>query len=87
MMLVNWASLDGGHEIFLFLKGGTEILVTFVGGGGAVHFYESQSNFRRPPWWQKIILPLLTYCAFSADKYSDLSSDVRTERSEVYRKS
>ena len=38
---------DGEQEIFFFLKGGTENLVTFL--GGTENFYESQSNSRSPP--------------------------------------
>ena len=43
-----WGGGVEEHEIFLFLKGETEVLVTFVGEGGTVHFYKSQSNSRSP---------------------------------------
>ena len=36
-----------------FLKGETEVLVTFVGVWGTVHFYESQSNSKSPPGGKK----------------------------------
>ena len=37
----------GDMKFFSFLKGATEILVTFV--GGTTHFHESQSNSRSFP--------------------------------------
>ena len=39
----------GNRKFSSFIKGGTENLVTFVGGGRTEFFYEYQSNSRSPP--------------------------------------
>ena len=53
MCVCVWGGGGGGHEIFLFLKGGTHIVVTFVRRGG--EFSESQQN-SRSPLEEKLIL-------------------------------